>query len=93
MKRLVFAVLLLLPACEKSQPGSQPPTSEGGGAKPELTASACEARGGTVIGDIGDGAVHRPNYTCESNGQAPLGTIVPEDGGPVAVEGSVCCGT
>lgn len=92
MKRFVFA-LLLLPACEKSQPGPQPPTPEGGDAKAELTASACEDQGGTVVGDIGDGAVHRPDYVCESNGQPPIGTIVAEEGGPIGVEGSVCCGT
>ena len=90
MKRLVFA-LLLLPACEKSQPATATPA--GGEAKAELTASACETQGGIVVGDIGDGAVHRPDYVCERSGKPPIATIVAEEGGPIGVEGSVCCGT
>ena len=59
-------------------------------ARPKLTAAQCEANGGSVIGDIGDGAVHRPDYRC-ANGAEPTGTIVAAEGGPIAVEGSVCC--
>ena len=58
-----------------------------------LTSTECEAKGGQVVGDIGDGAIHRPDYRCADSGQAPVGDIVqrPSDDGPVAVEGSVCC--
>jgi hypothetical protein len=42
--------------------------------RPELTTEACEAKGGKVVGDIGDGAVHRPDYKCES-GLAPIGRV------------------
>lgn len=59
-------------------------------ARPKLTAQECEAGGGTVVGDIGDGAVHRPDYRCAS-GAAPSGSIVAAEDGPIAVEGSVCC--
>ncbi|HEY6560163.1 MAG TPA: hypothetical protein VI072_22920 [Polyangiaceae bacterium] len=59
-------------------------------ARPELTAEACEAGGGKVVGDIGDGAIHRPDYRCEG-GAAPTGTIRAPAGGPMGVEGSVCC--
>ena len=52
--------------------------------RPATTAEQCEADGGTVVGDIGDGAIHRPEYRCE-NGEEPTGRI--EQG----VEGSVCC--
>lgn len=55
-----------------------------------LTASRCEAAGGTVVGDIGNGAIHRPDYRCPS-GQPPLGSVVAEPGKPGAIEGSVCC--
>lgn len=55
-----------------------------------LTAARCEAAGGKVVGDIGDGATHRPDYKCES-GKAPLGSIVGDDGKAVGIEGSVCC--
>ncbi|HSC89211.1 MAG TPA: hypothetical protein VLC09_18140 [Polyangiaceae bacterium] len=58
--------------------------------RPELTAEACAEAGGTVVGDIGDGAIHRAEYRCE-NGSEPSGNIKPAEGGPVAIEGSVCC--
>lgn len=98
---LVFA---LLTACEKQssspdtatpEPTTQEtppaPAPEGNAAeRPGITAAACEAQGGKVVGDIGDGAIHRPEYKCES-GEAPVGSIIPDAGGPVAIEGSVCC--
>ncbi len=56
-----------------------------------MTAEACEAQGGKVVGDIGDGAIHRPGYTCPEGGAPPLGTISAAPDGPVAIEGSVCC--
>ncbi|MET0794312.1 MAG: hypothetical protein ABW061_22510 [Polyangiaceae bacterium] len=64
--------------------GSDAPT------RPSLTAEACEASGGSVVGDIGDGAIHRPEYRC-ANGAKPSGSISAAPGGPIAIEGSVCC--
>jgi hypothetical protein len=55
-----------------------------------LTRAVCEKRGGTVVGDIGDGAIHKPDYRCPS-GEPPLGSIVPAQGEPIASEGAVCC--
>jgi hypothetical protein len=88
---------MLLSACSKSSTTSTPaaPTtapSDGTGtaARPTLTAEACAAQGGEVIGDIGDGAIHRPDYVCAS-GAPPIGAIVAKAGEPVAIEGSVCC--
>lgn len=52
----------------------------------------CLKRGGTIVGDIGDGAIHRPGYKCESNGESPFGTVMPEPNGPFPIEGQVCCG-
>jgi hypothetical protein len=66
-------------------------TDGGSGERPGLTAGACEAQGGKVIGDIGDGAIHRPEYRCPDSGEAPIGSIVPDPGGPIASEGAVCC--
>jgi hypothetical protein len=99
---LVMAIALLL-ACEKKTdapqtttpgPTSGPPgpkdTGDGQAERPNLTAPECEAQGGKVVGDIGDGAIHRPDYKCES-GSPPVGTIVPDAGGPTAIEGAVCC--
>jgi hypothetical protein len=56
----------------------------------EITAEECEAAGGTVVGDIGDGAIHRPEYRCP-DGSPPSGNIRAPEGGPVAIEGGVCC--
>lgn len=60
--------------------GDQPPPAE----RPTLTAEECENDGGTIVGDPGDGSVHREEYRCES-GEAPIGRV--ESG----IEGSVCC--
>jgi hypothetical protein len=59
-------------------------------ARPTMTAQACEASGGALVGDIGDGAIHRPEYRCP-NGAKPSGSIRAAEGGPIAIEGSVCC--
>lgn len=59
--------------------------------RPGVTAAACEEQGGKVVGDIGDGAIHRPDYKCPDSGNAPIGSIIADPGGPVAIEGSVCC--
>ncbi len=59
-------------------------------ARPTLSAQQCEANGGSVVGDIGDGAIHRPDYRC-ANGAKPTGSISNPEGGPIAIEGSVCC--
>ncbi len=67
-----------------------PSPSKGPAARPSLTAEACEASGGAVVGDIGDGAIHRPDYRCPS-GAEPSGSIRAAEGGPIGVEGSVCC--
>lgn len=94
---LPFFVLLACakpqPAPAEPQPGAEsPPAEQPQPAGTSMTATECEAQGGKVVGDIGDGAIHRPDYVCPESGQPPLGTITPEAGGPVAVEGSVCCG-
>jgi hypothetical protein len=83
---------VLLSACSRP-PSKQPTTSPdpAGEERPGLTAGACEAKGGKVIGDIGDGAIHRPDYRCPDSGEAPIGSIVADPDGPMAVEGSVCC--
>jgi hypothetical protein len=88
------------PSTNAPEPEGREPSATGGdvpapgGAtdeRPRLTAPACEAQGGKVVGDIGDGAIHRPEYRCPDSGEPPIGTIEPEAGGPVAVEGAVCC--
>src|SRR4051812_17558859 len=76
-----------------SQPGSPSsaqPASSSNEERPTLTAQACEASGGSVVGDIGDGAIHRPEYRC-ANGAKPSGSIGAVEGGPMPIEGSVCC--
>jgi len=84
------------PAQEPSQPSpsagasQDPSATEAAPARPTLTAQACEASGGSLVGDIGDGAIHRPEYRCP-NGAKPSGSIRAAEGGPMAIEGSVCC--
>jgi hypothetical protein len=88
---LLGAVALVLIACA----GATSTTSTeapGSARKGQLTAAQCEAAGGKVVGDIGDGAIHRPDYVCLESGKAPLGPTAPEPGGPIAVEGAACCG-
>lgn len=82
---------------ESAAPASTTPTPVASAEAPAdaaadapLTAARCEAAGGKVVGDIGNGAIHRPDYRCAS-GKAPLGKVVAEAGKPVAIEGSVCC--
>lgn len=102
MKRLPFAVLLLVACKPTTQPGSEPSSNQPGasdglpvsneGPEATLTASECTLAGGVVVGDIGNGAIFEPDYACESNGEAPTARIKAEEGGPLGVEGSVCCG-
>lgn len=75
---------------EKKAPEPSATPTENTADRAELTAEACEASGGSVVGDIGDGAIHRPEYRCPS-GAGPSGTIREKAGGPIGVEGSVCC--
>lgn len=77
------------PAEEPGPPGPGEPPAD----RAELTAAQCESQGGVVVGDIGDGAIHQPGYTCAETGAPPIGTIVPDPDvdGPIAVEGAVCC--
>lgn len=85
------------PAEEAAQPSeAETPTDpvtvppDATGSREELSTEQCEASGGMVVGDIGDGAIHRPEYRCP-NGAPPSGNIRPAEGGPIAIEGSVCC--
>ena len=100
----VLPFVLLLAACGGSPPPAaatpaapaastaEPPAprNEGGGGH-ALTAEECEKQGGHVVGDIGDGATHRPDYRCAGSGQPPIGHIRVEPGRPVPIEGAVCC--
>lgn len=76
-----------VPAQQSAEPA---PGSAAEAARPALSAQECEASGGSVVGDIGDGAIHRPEYRC-ANGGKPSGSIRAAEGGPIAIEGSVCC--
>jgi hypothetical protein len=78
------------PAAPAAEAPAAPPQAETSAERPSLTAQECEAGGGTVVGDIGDGAIHKPEYKCAS-GAAPTGSIRAAEGGPVAIEGAVCC--
>lgn len=75
---------------ETSEAWPAPPPEESAPARPLITREECEASGGAVVGDIGDGAIHRAEYRCPS-GAEPSGNIKAPEGGPVPVEGAVCC--
>ena len=62
------------PATATPTPTGETPPAPSGAARASLTAEECQSRGGTVVGDIGNGAIHRPDYTCPS-GAAPLGNL------------------
>ncbi|MBN9161904.1 MAG: hypothetical protein BGO98_28870 [Myxococcales bacterium 68-20] len=99
----VVSCLLLLSACGGStspapttpaapaESGATPPAPGSGEGGSALTAEECEKQGGRVVGDIGDGATHRPDYRCPDSGQPPIGRIKFEPSKPVALEGAVCC--
>jgi len=90
-----WAIAAVLAGCGSSQPPppQNPPASDppaGEHERKALTQEECETQGGSVMGDIGDGATQRPDYVCPS-GKPPIGNIAPPAGGPTPVEGSVCC--
>jgi len=58
-------------------------------ARDEITRQDCEDQGGEIVGDIGDGAIFRADFVCESSGESPVANIEQED--PIAIEGEVCC--
>jgi len=74
------------PAAPPRAPAPAPTETE----RKQLTSEQCEAQGGEVVGDIGDGATQRPDYVCPG-GKPPAGNIAPPEGGPMPVEGAVCC--
>jgi hypothetical protein len=83
-------------AAEPAAPAPEPTETEPPAAEPTeterqaLTSEQCEAQNGEVVGDIGDGATQRPDYVCPS-GKPPAGNIAPAEGGPMPIEGAVCC--
>jgi hypothetical protein len=78
------------PAADTAAEDPKPAPTGTGTERPAMTDAECQAQGGKVVGDIGDGAIHKPDYVCET-GKPPIGTIKAADGAPVAIEGSVCC--
>lgn len=99
MSSLVVAAVFAIAACGGNEkppesPASPPAAEPAEPSQPAgtgMTADQCTAAGGEVVGDIGDGAIHRPDYRCAKSGEPPLGPIQPEAGQPVAIEGAVCC--
>jgi hypothetical protein len=93
-----WTIAAILAGCGSSKPPPQSsptptPTGDPTTIAPDrksLTKEECDAQGGAVVGDIGDGATLRPDYVCPS-GKPPLGSIAPPAGGPTPIEGAVCC--
>eukprot|EP00529_Nitzschia_sp_RCC80_P033459 CAMPEP_0113463594 /NCGR_PEP_ID=MMETSP0014_2-20120614/12737_1 /TAXON_ID=2857 /ORGANISM="Nitzschia sp." /LENGTH=207 /DNA_ID=CAMNT_0000355591 /DNA_START=735 /DNA_END=1358 /DNA_ORIENTATION=+ /assembly_acc=CAM_ASM_000159 len=58
----------------------------------QITRQECtDTFGGTIVGDIGNGAIFSPNYRCEQSNEPPIDVVVPVEGEPIASEGEVCC--
>jgi len=58
----------------------------------QITRQECtDTFGGTIVGDIGNGAIFSPNYRCEQSNEPPIDVVVPAEGEPIASEGEVCC--
>ena len=98
MQRMLFVLALSLSACggKQSSPPTPTPTpaptpTSGEPSGSSLTAQQCQEAGGEVVVDIGDGAIHRPDYRCAKSGNPPLGPIAASPGQPQAIEGAVCC--
>lgn len=94
MHKIVILIISVALGCGSSKPTPAPtpasPPSEQG-TETSLTAQQCTDAGGEVVGDIGDGAIHRPDYRCEQSGAPPVGPIAAEADKPAAIEGAVCC--
>lgn len=94
IQKISCVIAVLVAGCGRSEPPPQsPPAGEPTTGAPErqaITQEACAAQGGSVVNDIGDGATRRPGYVCPS-GKPPLGNITPPAGGPMPIEGAVCC--
>ena len=94
LRTIHWAIAIALTACGASQPEPQNPPACGDDKRTperkELTQEECTTHGGSVVGDIGDGATRRPDYVCPS-GSPPLGNIAQPPGGPIATEGAICC--
>lgn len=54
-----------------------------GAGRPVITEEECKTQG-TVVGDRGDGAVHKASYRC-ANGKEPIASV------EWGREGAVCC--
>jgi hypothetical protein len=65
------------------------PLDESAAEREQLTPEECSARGGTIIGDPGDGSTHRPDFVCPS-GAPPIGDVA-AGSGAAGIEGAACC--
>ena len=77
---------------ENSEENTEEPTGELPGdlpaqewaERPMWSPEQCTESGGEVIGDIGDGRIHRPEYRC-ADGREPTAQV------SSGTEGAVCC--
>ncbi len=79
----ILALLLFAAAC--SDNGT--PRAD---ARPAISPEECKGRGAQIMGDPGDGRIHRSDYRCPS-GKRPVASIRYAQGDLIPVEGSVCC--
>ncbi|MEO0997279.1 MAG: hypothetical protein AAFX58_07150 [Pseudomonadota bacterium] len=91
---IAAALCACAPPANDNEPATFPVDADAGnaGQRSALTPAQCNEQGGRIVGDIGDGRIHRPDYRCDS-GDPPLGVIRYDGSGPRPIEGAVCCGS
>ena len=59
----------------------------------QVTDEDCILMDGEIVGDIGNGAIFKDDYLCDSNGFPPIGMVQQDENSEVFyIEGAVCCG-
>jgi len=88
MKKIVATLGLALVACgstateeESSQAQISAPAPQTG----SLTVASCEAAGGSVVTDPGNGSVHEKGFLCRGTDKPPIGSM------EFGIEAAVCC--
>lgn len=90
MRLGLILMTLTLAACTSNKSNNPESPGLGSAHSIQMTTNECAQAQGVVVGDIGDGRIHRQGYLCE-NGEVPLGTIVFINSDAIPVEGAVCC--
>ena len=81
--QLIISCTFIL-AAVGCQGGQATSGGDGGAERDVISEEECAARGGTIVGDPGDGSTRRPDYVCP-NGAPPIAEV------QWGIEGAACC--